>query len=242
MPEVGFRRSTAAGVGTLVTATRLRSAVARQMTASKREIPHFYVSTEITMDGAIAELRELAGRADSRVRVTMSALLIHRLASALREHSAFNSLASEDGYVIVDSVNIGVAIALDGGLIAPALLGADRMDVPAIAGALEDLVARSRSGKLRSAELAGATFTLSNLGMFQVTAFAAIVPPPQVAILAVGRSAPRPVVEGGEIVIRHVMNATLAADHRAVDGAQAARFLETYRALVEGSGGTGRDR
>ncbi len=217
-----------------MTPTRMRAAIGRQMAASKREIPHFYVGTEIVMDGALAELRNLSARPNPGVRITMSALLIHRLASTLREHRAFNAVATVDGYVIVDVVNIGVAIALEDGLIAPALLDADSMDVEAIASALADLVARSRAGRLRSAELTGATFTLSNLGMFHVSAFAAIVPPPQVGILAVGRAAARPVVEGGEVVIRHVMTATLAADHRAVDGAQAARFLDTFRELIEG--------
>lgn len=218
-----------------MTPTRLRGAVARQMAASKREIPHFYVSTEIAMDCALVELRELVSASEPGRRITMSALLVHRLARTLREHRAFNALATEDGFVVVDSVNVGVAIALEDGLIAPALLDADRMDVRELAGALEDLVARSRAGRLRTAELTGATFTLSNLGMFGVTAFAAIVPPPQVGILAVGRSTPRPVVEEGAVVVRQVMTATLAADHRAVDGAQAARFLETFRGLIEGT-------
>ena len=235
MPEDGDRRSTPAGEGTLVRPTRMRSAIARQMAASKREIPHFYVSAEIAMDVATADLRQVALRSESGPRITMSALLIHRLARTLREHPAFNALATEEGFVIVDAVNVGVAIALEDGLIAPALLEADRLDVVEIAGALEDLVSRTRAGRLRTAELTGPTFTLSNLGMFGVATFAAIVPPPQVGILAVGRSIPRPVVEEGSVVVRRVMTATLAADHRAVDGAQAARFLDTFRGLVEGT-------
>jgi pyruvate dehydrogenase E2 component (dihydrolipoamide acetyltransferase) len=233
MSEAGARRSTQAGEGTLVVQTRLQSAVARQMAASKREIPHFYVSADVVMDHASAELRQLSGRPESGLRITMSALLIQSLAQTLREHPAFNCLATEDGFVVVDSVNIGVAIALDSGLIAPALLDADRMSVVEVAGALDDLVTRSRAGKLRSAELLGPTFTLSNLGMFGVSAFAAIIPPPQVGILAVGRSIARPVVVEGSMVIREVMTATLAADHRAVDGAQAARFLTAFKNRLE---------
>ena len=173
MSEDSARRSTPAGDGTLVTPSRLRAAVARQMAASKREIPHFYVSTEIAMDGALAELRELTSGSGPGARITVSALLIHRLARTLREHRAFNALATKDGFVIVDSVNVGVAIALEDGLIAPALLDADRMDVRELAGALEDLVARSRAGRLRTAELTGATFTLSNLGMYCVRGYRA---------------------------------------------------------------------
>ncbi len=204
------------------------------MSASKREIPHFYVSTEVEMDAASAELRRLTAEDEAGPRVTMSAMLVRSLALTLREQPAFNCLATEEGFVVVDSVNVGVAIALEGGLIAPALLEADRMSVVEIAAALRDLVARSRAGKLRSTELLGATFTLSNLGMFGVTSFAAIIPPPQVGILAVGRSLPRPVVESGTVVVREMMTATLAADHRAVDGAQAARFLTSLKSRLEG--------
>jgi len=212
------------------------------MSASKREIPHFYVSAEIEMDAALAELHQLTAGSEAGPRVTMSALLIHSLARTLREHPFFNSLATEEGFVVVDSVNVGVAIALEDGLIAPALLEADRMTVAEIAAALGDLVARSRAGRLRSAELLGATFTLSNLGMFGVTSFAAIIPPPQVGILAVGRSHPRPVVERGAVVVREMMTATLAADHRAVDGAQAARFLTALKNRLEGPRADGQVR
>lgn len=226
-------RQTPAGPGRLVAPTRMRTAIARQMAASKREIPHFYVSTEIAMDRPLAELREIAGRSEGGPRITVTTLLIHRLAETLVEHPAFNALWTEDGLMTVDAVNVGVAIALDDGLIAPALLDCAGASLPEIAARLEDLVARTRAGRLRTAELTGATFTLSNLGMFQVTSFGAIVPPPQVGILAVGRTVPRPVVVDGAIVVGQVMSATLSADHRAVDGAQAARFLGTFKTLVE---------
>lgn len=226
-------RQTPAGPGRLVAPTRMRTAIARQMAASKREIPHFYVSTEIAMDRPLAELRELAGRSEGGPRITVTTLLIHRLAATLVEHPAFNALWTDEGVLTVDAVNIGVAIALDDGLIAPALLDCAGASLHEIAGGLENLVARSRAGRLRTAELSGATFTLSNLGMFQVTSFVAIVPPPQVGILAVGRTVQRPVVEDGVVVVRSMMTATLSADHRAVDGAQAARFLGTFKARLE---------
>lgn len=203
------------------------------MAASKRDVPHFYVSSEIAMDNLLAAIRETAARLPDGPRVSVTALLVHRLAATLRAHPSFNALATDEGYVQVDAVNVGVAIALDEGLVAPALLDCAPADPVEIATALEDLIARARSGRLKAMELSGATFTLSNLGMFPVTQFAAIVPPPQVGILAVGRAAPRPVVVAGAIVIRTMMTATLAADHRAVDGAQAGRFMGTFKKLVE---------
>jgi pyruvate dehydrogenase E2 component (dihydrolipoamide acetyltransferase) len=203
------------------------------MAASKRDVPHFYVSSEIAMENLLAAIRETAARRPDGPRVTVTALLVHRLAATLRAHPSFNALATDEGYVQIDAVNVGVAIALDEGLIAPAILDCGDADPIAIAGALEDLVGRARNGRLKPAELTGATFTLSNLGMYPVTQFAAIVPPPQVGILAVGRAAPRPVVVDGAIVIRTMMTATLAADHRAVDGAQVGLFLATFKKLVE---------
>jgi pyruvate dehydrogenase E2 component (dihydrolipoamide acetyltransferase) len=211
----------------------MRTAIARQMTTSKREVPHFYVSADIAMDPLLSAVRETAASLPDGPRVTVTALLVHRLAATLRAHPSFNALATDEGYVQVDAVNVGVAIALDGGLIAPAILDCAPADPVEIATALEDLVTRARSGRLRAMELSGATFTLSNLGMFPVTQFAAIVPPPQVGILAVGRATERAVVVDGAIVIRTMMTATLAADHRAVDGAQAGRFLATFKEMVE---------
>ena len=134
---------------------------------------------------------------------------------------------------VVDAINIGVAIALDDGLIAPALLDCRERGVEDLAAGLADLVARTRAGKLRGPEIADGTFTLSNLGMFEVTQFTAIITPPQVAILATARTEPRAVVRDGAVVARQVMTATLSSDHRVVDGVGAARFLATFKGLVE---------
>jgi pyruvate dehydrogenase E2 component (dihydrolipoamide acetyltransferase) len=206
------------------------------MTASKKGIPHFYVSTDIVMDPALHELQMASERPDGP-RVTVTALLVHRLAAALRAHPEFNALMTEEGTVIVDRVNVAVAVALDGGLVAPAIVDCARMDLIDVAQALEDLVGRARAGHLKAAELTAGTFTLSNLGMFPVTQFTAIVTPPQVAILAVGRVTERPVVRSGTLGVAKAVTVTLSADHRAVDGAQAGRFLATFKGLVEGSSG-----
>jgi pyruvate dehydrogenase E2 component (dihydrolipoyllysine-residue acetyltransferase) len=218
--------------GTLVEQTRMRAGIARRMVESKQQAPHFYVQTEVVVDGVRSRLAELSAD-DGAPRTTMTVALVRACVAALKSHPRFNSVWTPDGLLQADEINVGIAISLDDGLVAPALLGADRLDVPATAAALRDLVARARSQRLRPAELGGATFTLSNLGMFEVTAFTAIVTPPQVAILATARPVERWLVAGDEPVRGSVMTATLNADHRAVDGVDAARFLETFKQAME---------
>ena len=216
-----------------VTQGPMRRAIARRMTESKQQAPHFYLSTEIEMDALMAATdRANHGRAREE-RVTVTAYLVRAVALTLAEHPAFNAVWNGEVIERVDAVNIGVAIALDDGLIAPALLDCRERGVADLAAGLSDLVARTRAGKLRAAEIAEGTFTLSNLGMFEVTAFTAIITPPQVAILATARTVERPVVRDGEIVVRRVMTATLSSDHRVVDGAGAAGFLGTFKGLIE---------
>jgi pyruvate dehydrogenase E2 component (dihydrolipoamide acetyltransferase) len=211
----------------------MRAAIARRMVQSKQQAPHFYVSSDIELD-ALAERSAAENEARaSDARVSITVYLLRALALTLAEHPAFNAVWDGETLVRVDSVNIGVAIALDEGLIAPALLDCEARSVEDLAAALRDLVARTRSGRLRAPEMSEATFTLSNLGMFDVTAFTAIVTPPQVAILATARAEPRPVVRDGEVVVRRMMTATLSSDHRVVDGVGAARFLETFKGFVQ---------
>ena len=213
--------------GRLVEQTPMRRAVARRMTDSKQQAPHFYVQTEVSMDA----LNELL--ASSEVRITATAALVCGCAAALRAEPRFNAVWTDDGLLQADEVNVGVAIALEAGLIAPALLGADRLDLAGAAAALSDLVERARGGKLRAAEINDATFTLSNLGMFDVSAFTAIVTPRQVAILATGRAVERLALVDGKPRAVSVLTATLSADHRAVDGADAARFLQAFKGAIE---------
>jgi len=205
------------------------------MVESKRDAPHFYVSTEIEMDAAVSHVETLNAAAEG-VRVTVTALLIRACALALREHERLNAVWAADGLEFSTEINIGVAIALDDGLVAPALLGCDSLGIPATAAALQDLVERARHGKLRGREMTDGTFTLSNLGMFDVSQFAAIVTPPQVAILAAGKVNRLPRFAGDEVVARRLMTVTVSADHRAVDGADVARFLGTLKSGIESPG------
>jgi pyruvate dehydrogenase E2 component (dihydrolipoamide acetyltransferase) len=213
---------------TLVEASPMRRAIARRMTESKQQAPHFYVEADVEMDAVL--------EAATALQVTVTALLVRACARALKAHPELNATWSERGLERVRSVNLGVAVALDGGLIAPALIGADELTLAQTAAALSDLVSRARSGGLRGSELTEGTFTLSNLGAFDVTRFTAIIVPPQVAILATGRTLETPVVVDGEVVVRRRMSATLSADHRALDGADAARFLSTFKTLLQDPG------
>jgi pyruvate dehydrogenase E2 component (dihydrolipoamide acetyltransferase) len=213
--------------------TPIRAAIGRRMSASKRDAPHFYVSTDIEMDGLIdAIAADDAGRDEGR-RTTVTAYLLRAVALTLAEHPEFNAIWEGADLYRAGEINLGVAMALDDGLIAPALLDCRDRSVDDLASGLADLAARARAGRLRPAEISDATFTLSNLGMFDVTSFTAIVAPPQVAILATGAARPRAVVRAGMVVVRTMMTATLSADHRAVDGAGAARFLGTLKGLLE---------
>jgi pyruvate dehydrogenase E2 component (dihydrolipoamide acetyltransferase) len=219
--------------GRLVEQTKMRAAIARRMVESKQQAPHFYVQTEVAVDGVRDRLRALNERGETHA--TMTVALVRATVEALRRHPKLNSVWTPDGLLQADPVNLGIAVALDDGLVAPALLDAQELGVDETAAALRDLVERARSSRLRPAEMTDATFTLSNLGMFDVSAFTAIVTPPQVAILAVARPVERTVFEEGEPVRRSVMTATLSADHRALDGADAARFLETFKHAIEDS-------
>lgn len=216
-----------------VTPTRMRAAIARRMTQSKQQAPHFYVTTAIEMDAILAAADSVNEGRPREERVSVTAFLVRALAEVLPRHPLFNAVWREDGVLErVDAVNIGVAVAVEDGLIAPALLDCAGRTLDEIGGALRDLVERTRAGRLRAPEINDATFTLSNLGMFDVSAFTAIISPPQVAILATASTEPRAVVRDGEIVVRQMMTATLSADHRAVDGAAAAQLLADLKQLL----------
>jgi pyruvate dehydrogenase E2 component (dihydrolipoamide acetyltransferase) len=217
----------------LVKATPMRNAIARRMSQSKQQAPHFYVSCEIAMDAAIEAVSELNANSSSDVRVTQTAVLLKAVALTLADEPEFNAHWTDRGHELIDAINIGVAIDVPAGLIAPAIVDCGDIDVSDFSMRLKDLANRAKSGKLRGPEMNDATFTLSNLGMFDVSSFTAIVTPPQVAILATGRSVPKPRAVDGEVKIKTVMTATLSSDHRAVDGIGAARFLGKFKARLE---------
>ena len=218
--------------------TSIRRTIAERMTASVREAPQFTVAVDVDMTRALAIVEDLkSGAAADKPRVTLTVLLIRACAWALVQHPEANS-AFVDGQIVEwDAVNIGVATALDAGLIVPVVRDAERVGMRAIAGQLADLTVRAREGRLKLEDLQGGTFTLSNLGMFGIDRFTAIVNPPQAAILAVGRIAKRAVVtDDDRVEVRPIATLTLTADHRVLDGAAAARFLATIQRALEHPG------
>lgn len=213
---------------TPIAETPMRAAIAKRMSVSQREIPQFSVSSEIDVDALEQELRRL------EAKVPFTVALLKALADTLIDHPKLNAVWTENGVGIADSVNISIAIAVDEGLIAPALIGCATRDLGELATAFADLVSRARSGRIRGSEILSGTFMLSNLGMHNVSAFTALVTPPQVAVLAVGRSQRRLIITtDGVTEARLILTVTLSADHRVVDGVEVARFLDEFKRRLE---------
>jgi len=235
----------------LVPLTNIRRTIAERMTASVREAPQFTVSLDADMTRALAIVEDLranaaaasatavasASTSGGQPRVTLTTLLIKASAWALYQHPEANA-AYQDGQIAEwDEVNVGVATAIEAGLIVPVIRQADRLGMREIAARLGDLTMRARENRLKIEDLQGGTFTVSNLGMFGIDQFTAILNPPQAAILAVGRVAKRAVVTADDRVeVRPVTTLTLTADHRVLDGATAARFLATLQRVLEHPG------
>ena len=214
--------------------SRMRQQIARVTVRSKQEKPHFYVSSDIDMTRAM-EVRQQLNQAQGEqgVRVSVNDLIIKTCVETLKKHPKFNAFFHEDGIEMNDKINIGVAIAEEEGLIVPAIMDCANRSLLEIAAASKDLAERAKSGTLRPQEYTGGTFAISNLGMFDVTSFIAIIQPPQAAVLAVGTVAEKPVVRDGQVTVARMMTATLSADHRIVDGAEGARFLVKVKRLLE---------
>jgi len=203
------------------------------MAESKREVPHFYMTAEIEMSQC-ASLKTQLAAARSEVGVSYTHLLLRAVALALGEHPRINArYAAEDAVEFSEGVHLGIAVALDEGLIVPVLHDCQSKDVFSIALEARALVERVRAGKAEGGDLSGGTFTVSNLGMYPIEEFAAVINPPQAAVLAVGSLAERAVVRDGAVVARQTMRVTLSSDHRVIDGAEAAQFLQTLKQMLE---------
>jgi len=212
--------------------SQIRAAIARQMTQSKGPVPHFYVTTEIAMERAVA-LREELQALPGAPKVTFTDLIVRACALTLVKHPGVNASFHGDSLRRHRAAHIGIAVALDDGLITPVLRDCDQKTVFQIATETRDLVERTRARKLRGQELSGATFSVSNLGMFPVDEFSAIINPPEGAILAVGAILDKPVVVNGQLAVGKRMRVTLSCDHRVMDGAMGARFLGDLKVLLE---------
>jgi pyruvate dehydrogenase E2 component (dihydrolipoamide acetyltransferase) len=209
-------------------------AVARRMTESKTTVPHFYVTSEIDMTRALALRKELnEALADSGEKVSVNDLIVRASAQALGLHPQAHRSYVDGRHVYHAHANVGIAVALDDGLIVPVLREADTKSLRTIAVEARDLAERARAGKLRQPEIEGGTFTVSNMGMLGVSAFAAIINPPESAILAVSATIQRPVVRDGAVTVGDIMSVTLSCDHRACSGADGARLLQTVKRHLE---------
>ena len=226
LPEVPPARSVEApGVSTV---WRI---MAERMTASWTTAPHFYLVREVNVSRLVS-WRERASK-HTGARITYTDLLVKLVAATLSQHPGVNA-SWQDGAIVRNAdINIGLAVAIDDGLVVPVLHRADTLRLVDIAARREDVVSRAQAGKLRAADIQGGGFTISNLGMYGVDAFTAIVNPPQAAILAVGRIADRVVAVNGQPVVQPTMMLTLSCDHRALDGARGAQFLGALAELIE---------
>ena len=217
----------------LVPLTRMRQQIARTTVGSKTKIPHFYVSTDIDMTDAMSLRKEINAGLEGDARVSVNDLVIKACVHTIKSFPKFNSSYTDDGIRMHDSINIGIAIADENGLIMPAILDCGDKSLTEISAASKDLVLRSQSGTLHAEEYTGGTFSISNMGMFDVTSFVAIIQPPQSAVLAIGTVQKRPVVQGDSVVVREIMSATLSVDHRVSDGAEGAQFIVQLKEYLE---------
>ena len=209
----------------------IRKTIAKRMQESKQTVPHFYVTVEIDMEPAISFREQLNAATDSKISYTD--VLIKAVASTLMRHPNVNATYLGNTMRQFGEAHIAVAVALDDGLVTPVLRNCEQKTILQINSELQDLAERARSRKLKPEEYQGATFTISNLGMYGIEEFAAIVNPPEGAILAVGSIVEKPVVKKDQIAIGHTMKVTLSSDHRIIDGAVAARFLQDLKVVLE---------
>jgi len=213
--------------------SRMQGIVARRMVLSKTTVPHFYVSTEVRMDEAVKVQKQVREAVAGAEKVTISDLVMRACALAIRKYPEVNSSWAEDHIEIKRRINIGFAVAQPKGLVVPVLKDVDEKDLLQISIETRQLIERARAGKPSPQDLEGGTFSVSNLGMFGVSEFSAVVNPPEAAIVAVGAIRAVPVVEDGRVVPGKVMKLTISVDHRVLYGANAAQFLAEVRRLLE---------
>ena len=213
-------------------ASEMRRTIAKRLVTSLGPVPHFFLTTEIEMDRA-AEMRKGINELDPELKISINDIIIKVAAAALMQHPQVNASFQDKVVRYYEHADIGVAVAIDEGLITPIVRAADQKSLSEIAAAVRDLADRARHRKLRPEEYLGATFSVSNLGMFGIDEFTAIINPPEAAILAIGAMSPKPVVRNNEPVIRQMMRVTMSCDHRVVDGATGAKFLQTFKKILE---------
>jgi pyruvate dehydrogenase E2 component (dihydrolipoamide acetyltransferase) len=212
--------------------TTMRATIARRLVTSLGPVPHIFLTTEVEMDKTV-EMRLQLNELDPENKASINDFVIKMAAVALMQHPTVNATFQEKTVRYYERADVGVAVALENGLITPVVRSANTKSVGQISREVKELAERARNRKLAPDEYTGATFSVSNLGMFGIDEFTAIINPPEAAILAVGAVTPRPVVREGQVVVRQIMRLTLSCDHRIVDGATGAKFLQTLKKLLE---------
>ena len=213
-------------------ASEIRKTIAKRLVTSLGPVPHFFLTTEIEMDRA-AEMRAGINALDPDLKISINDIIIKVTAAALIQHPEVNASFQEKFVRYYEHADIGVAVAIEDGLITPVVRAADQKSLSEIAAEVRELAERARSRKLKPEEYTGASFSISNLGMFGIDEFTAVINPPEGAILAVGAMSAKPVVRENQIVIRQMMRVTMSCDHRVIDGATGAKFLQTFKKILE---------
>jgi len=213
-------------------ASQIRQTIAKRLVTSLGPVPHFFLTTEIEMDRA-AEMRKGINALDPDLKISINDIIIKVAAAALIQHPQVNASFQEKIVRYYEHADVGVAVAIEDGLITPVVRAADQKSLSQIAGEVRELAERARSKRLKPEEYTGATFSVSNLGMFGIDEFTAVINPPEGAILAIGAMSAKPVVRENEIVIRQMMRVTMSCDHRVIDGATGAKFLQTFKKILE---------
>ncbi len=212
--------------------SEIRKVIARRLVTSIGPVPHFFLTTEIEMDRAV-EMRRNINELDPELKISINDIIVKVAAAALIQHGDVNASFQDKVIRYYERADVGVAVAIEDGLITPVVRSADQKSLSEIAREVRDLAERARQRKLKPEEYTGASFSISNLGMFGIDEFTAVINPPEGAILAVGAVAPKPVVREGEIVVRQMMRVTMSCDHRVIDGATGAKFLQTFKKILE---------
>ncbi|GAK44493.1 pyruvate dehydrogenase complex dihydrolipoamide acetyltransferase [Tepidicaulis marinus] len=212
---------------------KMRKTIAKRLTQSKQEIPHYYLTVDCEIDELLRVRKELNERAPEGVKLSVNDFLIRAAALALKKVPEVNASFAGDNLLMHKHANVGIAVAIEGGLITPIINKADEKGLAAISNESKDLAARARDRKLKPQEYEGGSFSISNLGMYGIKNFTAVINPPQSAILAVGAGEKRAVVKGDELVAATMMTCTMSCDHRVIDGALGARFLDAFKGFVE---------
>ncbi|MEO8572655.1 MAG: pyruvate dehydrogenase complex dihydrolipoamide acetyltransferase [Pyrinomonadaceae bacterium] len=214
-------------------ASKIRQVIASRLAESIGPIPTFYLTVEIEMDNTLAVRKQINANLSDDEKISVNDIIVKAAAMSLLKHPWVNASYQDKNVRFYEQADIGVAVAIDEGLITPVVRGANLKGLVEISGEIKDLAAKAKAKKLQPEEYTGATFSISNLGMMGIKEFTAIINPPEAAIIAVGGANPTPVVRDGEIVVRNLMNVTMSCDHRVVDGATGAKFLQTFKQMLE---------